>query len=86
MMLYKYAKLNGYSLDATDGLINQFADGATVASYAKTAMDWAVTNGIMSGKGAAGAPLNSFRLDPTGIATRAECAAMLKNFQTAFGG
>ena len=86
MMLYKYAKLKGYSLEATNGLIDQFADGASVASYAKTAMDWAVTNGIMSGKGAAGAPLSSFRLDPTGIATRAECAAMLKNFQTAFGG
>ena len=86
MMLYKHAKLNGYSLDATNGLINQFADGAMVASYAKTAMDWAVTNGIMSGKGAAGQPLDTFRLDPTGIATRAECAAILKNFQTAFGG
>ena len=84
MMLYKYAKLNGYSLDATEGLINQFADGDMVAGYAKTAMDWAVSNGIMSGKGAAGADLSTFRLDPTGIATRAECAAMLKNFRTAF--
>ena len=86
MMLYKYAKLNGYSLAADEGLINGYADGDMVASYAKTAMDWAVTNGIMSGKGAAGADLSTFRLDPTGIATRAECAAMLKNFQTAFGG
>ena len=86
MMLYKYAKLNGYSLAATEGLINGYADGDMVASYAKTAMDWAVSNGIMSGKGVAGQPLNTFRLAPTGIATRAECAAMLKNFQTAFGG
>ena len=86
MMLYKYAKLNGYSLAATEGLINGYADGDMVASYAKTAMDWAVSNGIMSGKGTAGQPLNTFRLDPTGIATRAECAAMLKNFKTAFGG
>ena len=40
-------------------------------SYAKTAMDWAITQGIMSGKG-------GNRLDPTGKATRAEFAVMLK--------
>ena len=85
MMLYKYAKLKGYSLDAEDGKIDQFADGGKVADYAKTAMNWAVTNGILSGKGEAGKPLSTFRLDPTGTATRAECAAMLKNFMTAFG-
>lgn len=59
--------------------------GGVVAGYAKEAMDWAVTNGVLSGKGAAGADISTFRLDPTGTATRAECAAMLKNFMTAFG-
>ena len=85
MMLYKYAKLKGCSLEAEEGKIYQFADGNKVADYAKTAMDWAVTNGILSGKGDAGKPLSTFRLDPTGTATRAECAAMLKNFMTGFG-
>jgi len=84
MMLYKYAKLKGYSLDAEEGKINQFADGSKVASYARTAMDWAVTNQILSGKGEAGKPLSTFKLDPAGTATRAECAAMLRNFMTAF--
>ncbi len=84
LMLYKYASQKGYSLDATNGKIYQYADGDIVSDYAKTAMDWAVTNGILSGKGTAGEPLSTFRLDPAGTATRAECAAMLRNFMTAF--
>ncbi len=84
MMLYKYAAQMGYSLDAEEGKIHQFADGDKVAGYAAGAMDWAVTNGILSGKGAAGADISTFRLDPTGTATRAECAAMLRNFRTAY--
>lgn len=84
LMLYKYASLKGYSLNATTGTILQYGDGSMVSDYAKTAMDWAVTNGILSGKGTAGQPLHTFRLDPAGTATRAECAAMLRNFMTAF--
>lgn len=85
LMLMKYAALKGCSLDAEAGKINQYADGNKVSDYAKNAMDWAVTNGVLSGKGAAGAPPAELRLDPTGTATRAECAAMLRNFMTAFG-
>ena len=84
MMLYKYAAMRGCSLDAEEGKIDQFADGSKVSGYAKTAMNWAVTKGILSGKGEAGKPLSTFRLDPAGTATRAECAAMLRNFMTAF--
>lgn len=84
LMLYKYASLKGYSLDATADTILQYGDGSAVSDYAKTAMDWAVTNGILSGKGTAGKPLSTFRLDPAGTATRAECAAMLRNFMTKF--
>ena len=82
MMLYKYAQLKGYSLDAEEGKIEQFADSDKVADYAKTAMNWAVTQGVLSGKGTTGSTV--FYLDPTGTATRAECAAMLKNFIPAF--
>ena len=85
LMLYKYAALKGCSLGAQEGITDQFGDKDSISGYAKTAMDWAVTNGILSGKGAAGQPLSTFRLDPTGTATRAECAAMLRNFMTAFG-
>ena len=41
-------------------------------------MNWAVTQGIMSGKGKAGADISTFKLDPQGNATRAECASMMK--------
>ena len=80
VMLYKYATIKTFDTSANDGEIDQYADGNMVSGYAKTAMDWAVTHGIMSGKGTAGKPISTFRLDPTGTATRAECAAMLKNF------
>jgi len=84
LMLYKYASLKGYDLSANAGEINKYADGNKVSSYAKTAMDWAVSKGIMSGKGTKGEPISTFKLDPTGTATRAECAAMLKNFMEAY--
>ena len=85
LMLYKYAQLKNCSLEAQEGITDQYGDNANISGYAKQAMDWAVTNGILSGKGTAGQPLSEFRLDPTGTATRAECAAMLRNFMTAFG-
>jgi len=85
LMLYKYALLNGYELTGNEGEINKYADGDKVDKYAQAAMDWAITYGIMSGKGNKGEDISTFRLDPTGTATRAECAAMLKNYMTVFG-
>ena len=85
LMLCKYASLKGCSLETETGITDRYGDKDKISGYAKDAMDWAVTNGILSGKGTAGQPLSSFRLDPTGTATRAECAAMLRNFMTAFG-
>ena len=77
LMLYKYAVLKGYDLTATDGLIQQYADSAKVSNYAQNAMNWAITQGIMSGKGNKGEDISTFKLDPTGTATRAECASMM---------
>ena len=85
LMLYKYARLKGCNMSYNDGEINRYADGNKVSDYAKTAMNWAVKNGILSGKGNVGDPISSFHLDPAGTATRAECAAMLRNFMTNFG-
>lgn len=85
LMLYKYARMRGYDLSASGGEINKYADGNKVAGYAKTAMDWAITKGIMSGKGKKGEDISTYRLDPAGTATRGECAAMLKNFMEAYG-
>lgn len=78
MMLYKYAKLKGYDLTTESGRINKFADGNKVSNYAKTALDWAITQGIINGKGKKGEDISTFRIDPQGNATRAECASMIK--------
>ena len=49
------------------------ADSGDVSDWAWDAMSWAVDAGIMGGKGGG-------RLDPTGTATRAEVAAILRNY------
>ena len=71
LMIYKYAKLQGYNMAKDDTAINKFSDSKKVSTWAKDAMNWAVSRGVMSGKGA--------KLDPQGNATRAECASMIKN-------
>lgn len=53
--------------------VQDFVDESSIASYAATAVDWARANGIISGKG-------GNRFDPRGNATRAEIAAMMKNY------
>jgi hypothetical protein len=50
-----------------------FTDSNEISDWAQTAMQWAVSNGIMTGKS------NGF-LDPKGFATRAEAAVMFKNY------
>lgn len=72
LTLFQYAKLKGYDLSASAGL-DAFADGAEVSSWASPAMQWAVAQGLFSGK-------SNGRLDPQGTATRAEVAAVLMNF------
>jgi len=69
-MLYSYAELKGFDISKNDNAIDIFTDRNKVQGYAKDAMNWAVTQGIMSGKG-------NGRLDPAGKATRAECAQMM---------
>ena len=72
-MLYLYAEKKGLSTSKNKGAINQFQDHDQVDTWAVDAMDWAVTKGVMSGDGK--------KLNPLGKATRAECAAMIKNLQ-----
>lgn len=75
-MLYNYAKFKGYKCKIDIGALAGYTDGMIISSWAKNAMNWAVTQGIMKGKG--------LRLDPKGAATRAECAAMIRNFKEAY--
>ncbi|MBR1930658.1 MAG: S-layer homology domain-containing protein [Lachnospiraceae bacterium] len=76
LMLYNYAGLKKYDLTSTDGQIEQYSDAKKVSTWAAEALNWAVTQGIMSGKGS-GNDLSAYRLDPQGTATRAECASMM---------
>ena len=80
MMFYKYAKYKGYSTKVIDGKgkrVSDFPDANLVSSWAVEPLNWALSQGIMSGKG-------SGKLDPRGNATRVECAVMLRNFKNAF--
>ena len=74
-MLYKYAEVKKYNTKVNTSALNKFSDKDLVSKYAKTAMQWAVTNGVMGGKDTKAGTI----LDPTGKATRAECAQMIKN-------
>lgn len=72
-MMYNYAKNEGYDISSKKSL-EQFSDGQYVSTYAKNAMEWAVANGIITGKD------SGTRLDPQGLANRGECAAILLRF------
>lgn len=71
-MLYQYAKIKNYKQDINKDAFNEFTDSNKYSSWAETSLKWAVTQGIISGKGT---PL---RLDARANATRAECASMIK--------
>lgn len=70
-ILYRYANSIGDVSSSTD--LSTYSDSADIHDYAITAMQWAVAEGIISGR-----PDNT--LDPRGTATRAEVATMLMRF------
>lgn len=72
VILYKFAKAQGLSLSAS-GDLSTFADGNEISTWAGEAMRWAISTGLISGKG------NGI-LDPKGNATRAENAVILQRF------
>lgn len=72
-MLYNFAKYTGKNTDKDSTVLNQFADRSSIASYAVDAMAWAVTQGVISGT-------SSSTISPSGLATRAQAAAMLMRF------
>ncbi len=76
VFLYAYA---GYSrtLPETDEDLSEFPDGGEVSSWAIEAMEWAVSNHIISGRAEAD---GAVYLAPGAESTRAELAVMLVNF------
>ena len=83
VMLYKYAQIKGYKTNYDSTAINGYKDTKDVSGYAKTAMNWAITQGILSGKGKAGDPKSKLSLAPVGNATRAECSSMIMKLRQA---
>ena len=73
VMMYRYASYKGYESDESAD-ISGYADAGKVSAFAKDAMEWAVGNGIISGKN------EGTILDPQGNATRAECATIIMRF------
>ena len=71
-MLYRYA-----GSPAVEGTLN-FPDAGSVSDYAKDAMLWVTQNGIINGK-------TDGRLDPTGLATRAQVATMIARYCAKLG-
>ncbi|NLX64503.1 MAG: S-layer homology domain-containing protein, partial [Clostridiaceae bacterium] len=68
-MLWRYAG----SPSADTSVLNSFNDAGEISDYAKQALAWAYTEGIMAGKG------NGI-LDLKGYATRVEAAVILTNY------
>ena len=78
LMFYKYAVSKNIDVTVKPSTtLDGFADANKVDSWALTAVKWAVERGIISGKGNAS---TGYRIDPTGKATRVECAAMMNKF------
>ena len=68
-MLYRYAKTIGLDVSGSAAL-DKFSDGDKTASWAKDAMQWAVSVGLFQGN-------DTGALNPKGDATRAEVATLL---------
>jgi hypothetical protein len=72
-ILYRYAMWKGLSADTGSAPAPSSPDFASVSDFAKAAMQWAASFGIMKGD-------NRGLLNPGSSATRAEVSAMLMNF------
>ena len=71
-ILCRYAAYKGKDVSAKADL-STFTDASSASTWAVDSLKWAVSEGILSGKG-------NGRLDPTGTATRAEVAQMFRNY------
>lgn len=80
-MLYQYAKSIGKVTGTQTGNLSGYTDYRQVSSYALQPMLWAVNNGLVSGKPEGNGQV---RIDPQGNTTRAECAAIMMQFDSKF--
>ena len=75
VMLYKYAAYKKLDTTGDKKALNKFPDKNKVESWAKTAFEWAVHQGVINGK----IQGSNTILAPNDKITRAECAQMIKN-------
>ena len=76
VILYNYTKQFAPESLTETGSLTGFPDADSVPSWARTAMAWAVGNGLISGVGENGVSY----LRPEGCATRAQVATILMNY------
>jgi hypothetical protein len=76
-MLYRYAESIGLDTTADDKALDGFPDSGRVSDWAKTEMQWAVHNGIITGIG-------GVTLAPQNNASRAETVTMINRFVDTF--
>lgn len=81
VILYNYTKQFAPESLTETGSLTDFPDAGSVPSWARTAMAWAVGNGLISGVGENGVSY----LRPEGCATRAQVATILMNYDKALG-
>lgn len=79
VILYNYTKQFAPESLTETGSLAGFPDAGSVPSWARTAMAWAVGNGLISGVGENGVSY----LRPEGCATRAQVATILMNYDKA---
>ena len=77
-MMYRYAGYKGYDTSARADF-SSYQDASNVSDFAEEAMQWAVGEGIITGK------YHETQLDPQGNATRAECATIMMRFMEKYG-
>ena len=71
-ILFRFAAYRGMDAVTLRENLSSFQDQAAISVYAVSALNWAVSGGLMQGTGD--------KLEPTGSATRAQVAAMLRRF------
>ncbi len=71
--LYRYRQGTGKSVSFDEDALDAFSDVAKVSPYAKDALCWAVSAGVIGGE-------TGNRIDPQGQATRAQLAVILERY------
>ncbi len=74
-ILYRYSQANGEQM-APGASLDSFPDAGKVHNYAKTALSWAIAEGIITGVGSNGKTY----LQPANSATRAQFATIISRY------